>query len=316
MRQTILLCILLTFNIAAQATECVDRVFQEDKVNMYLCQNYSNYNETTSLLFKARTKVLNEYINEKIRSGQLEDKKFEIQIYDQVLTYRHLELTQGKNGYFVNLSGYPTLEQLVILIDYFTKPDWEPFLTSDYTKVSDEILANQIDKFYADNASVNLPILTQNTFPVWAQGDLHLDYEGDDLKYFVGSTPLSIKATSSLPVLIKDRFLLFQSDTMYVLQGQEIIVKMKIDNPISEDYDIYAYPNWVNICNGGKDNWVYSYSYKRNKFYKRNGLRNWLCRYWAAKNIEAKRSPNPQSLPLHLKPIPIRQKAKAAAHFG
>ena len=123
MRQTILLFILLTFVIVAQATECVDRVFQENKVNLYLCQNYSNYNETTSLLFKARTKVLNDYINEKIKSGQLKDKKFEIQIYDQVLTYRQLELTQGKNGYFINLSGFPTLEQLVIFVGYFTEPD-------------------------------------------------------------------------------------------------------------------------------------------------------------------------------------------------
>ncbi len=274
MRQTILLFILLTFDIAAQATECVARVFQENKVNLYLCQNYSNYNETTSLLFKARTKVLNDYINEKIKSGQLKDKKIEIQIYDQVLTYQHLELTQGKNGYFVNLSGFPTLEQLVIFVDYFTKSDWKPFLTSNYQKVSDEIISKQIDKFYSDNSTSNFSTISQTTFPVWTRGDLHLDYSNDNLKYFIGTTPLTIKATSTLPVTIKDRVILFQSDSIFVLQGQEIIKQMKIDNPISEDYDIYRYDKWVNICNGGKDNWVYSYSYDKNKFYTRHDTKN------------------------------------------
>lgn len=274
MRQTLLLFILLTFDIVAQATECVDRVFQENKVNLYLCQNYSNYNETTSLLFKARTKVLNDYINEKIKGGQLKDKKFEIQIYDQFLTYRRLELTQGKNGYFVNLSGFPTLEQLVIFVDYFTKPDWKPFLTSDYQKVSDEIISKQIDKFYSDNSTSNFSTISQTAFPVWTRGDLHLDYSTDNLKYFIGSTPLTIKVTSSLPITIKDRVILFQSDSIFVLQGHEIIKQIKIDNPISEDYDIYTYDKWVNICNGGKDNWVYSYSYDRNKFYKRHDTKN------------------------------------------
>jgi hypothetical protein len=270
MRQTILLFISLTFVTVAQATECVDRVFQENKVNLYLCQNYSNYNESTSLLFKARTKVLNDYIREKIESGQLKDKKFEIQIYDQVLTYKHLELTQGKNGYFVNLSGFPTLEQLIILVDYFTKPDWKPFLTSDYQNASDEILSKQIDKFYSENPASNFSTITQTTFPVWTKGDLHLDYSNDNIKYFIGTTPLTIKATSSLPVTIKDRIVLFQSDSIFVLQGPEIIKQIKIDDSISEDYDIYTYDKWVNICNGGKDNWVYSYSYDRNKFYKRH----------------------------------------------
>ena len=77
-----------------------------------------------------------------------------------------------------------------------------------------------------------------------------------------------------MPVTIKDRVILFQSDSIFVLQGQEIIKQIKIDDPISEDYDIYTYDKWVNICNGGKDNWVYSYSYDRNKFYKRHDTKN------------------------------------------
>jgi len=62
---------------------------------------------------------------------------------------------------------------------------------------------------------------------------------------------------------------LFQSDSIFVLQGQEIIKTLQIEKPITEDYDIYVYEKWVSICNGGIDNWVYSYSYDKNKFHKR-----------------------------------------------
>jgi hypothetical protein len=269
MRRTILLFFFLNLVYAARATECVDKVFQEQKLNVYLCQNYSNYKETTSLLFKARAKVLDNYIKEKIKKGQIKDKKFEIQIYDEVLSNRHLELTQDKSGYFIQLSGFPTLEQLIIFVDYFAKPDWKPFRTSDYPNASNENIAKQIDSFLADNAVANKSLRSSYNFPVWKQDELHLDYSNDKLVYFIGVTPLSVAATSSLPVKIKDRFLLFQHDTIFVLQGRQIIQKLKIDEPIYEDYDIYAFDKWVNICSGGKDNWVYSYCYKKNTFYKR-----------------------------------------------
>lgn len=268
MRKTFLLSMLLAFSILAKATECVDRIFHETKVDIYLCQNYSSYHETTAILFKARTKILNDYILQKIKTGALKDKKIEIQIYDQVLTYTHLELTQSKYAYYVTLSGFPTLKQLETFVNYFTKPDWKPFLTSDNEKVSSEIIAQQIEKFYAANAISN-SLVTQTHFPVWTNENLHLDYANDSLKYFVDSIALNIQPTSSLPVRINDRFLLFQSDSIFVLQRGTIIQRVKIDEPIQEDYDNYAFNKWVNICNGGPDNWLYSYSYDKNRFYKR-----------------------------------------------
>jgi hypothetical protein len=231
-----------------------------------LCQNYTNYNETRTLLFKARAKILNDYIGEKIKSGQLQNKKIEIQLYDPVLTYSHLNISQGKNGYFVTYSGFATIEQLKIFIDYFADSNWIPFFTSDYQKVNGESIAKQIDKFFLDNKTTEITMTQLN---VWSLSNLRLEYLNDTLKYFVNSIELDIAPTSSLPIKINDRFLLFQSDTIFVLQGQEIIKTLKIDNPITEDYDIYVYEKWVNICNGGKDNWIYSYSYDKNKFHKR-----------------------------------------------
>jgi hypothetical protein len=270
MKRTFLIVLFSLFSQQINATECVDKTFKEEHLNLYLCQNYSNYNETRTLLFQARTKILNDYIGEKIKSGQLQNKKIEIQLYDPVLTYNHLNVSQGKNGYFVSYSGFATIQQLKIFIDYFADSNWKPFFTSDYQKVRSEIISKQIDDFFLDNKTSEVTLTQLN---VWTLENLKLDYLNDTLKYFVNSIQLDIAATSSLPIKINDRFLLFQANSIYVLQGQEIIKIFKIDNPITEDYDIYKYEKWVNICNGGKDNWVYSYSYDNNKFHKRITLK-------------------------------------------
>jgi hypothetical protein len=93
-KRIIIISVLALFAMQAKATNCTDRIYQEEKINLYLCQNYTGFNETTALIFKARTKILNDYIKDKIAKGELEDKKFEIQIYDRILTNQHLVLTQ------------------------------------------------------------------------------------------------------------------------------------------------------------------------------------------------------------------------------
>mgnify|MGYP003682996823 CR=1 FL=1 len=65
MRQFSVCIIFMIIFLSVQATECVDRIFSESHVNMYLCQNYSNYKETRTLLYEARVKVLNDYIFKK-----------------------------------------------------------------------------------------------------------------------------------------------------------------------------------------------------------------------------------------------------------
>ncbi|HEU4496143.1 MAG TPA: hypothetical protein VFR70_03755 [Flavobacterium sp.] len=266
MSKTFLILFLSLLGQASKATECADRIFKEEHVNLYLCQNYSGYHESRALLFKIRTKILDRYISEKIKSGELQDKKFEIQLYDPILSYARLEISQGRKGCFVAYSDFATIQQLKTFIDYFANPGWKPFFTKDYTKATSEAIHRQIGKFFRDNTTKEavLPQLT-----AWASHSLRLDYVNDTLAYFAGSTFLKIKAASSLPVKVRDRFLLFQPDAIFVLQGEKIIKTIKIAEPILGDYDIYSYPGWANICDGGPDNWVYSYSYAKNRFYRR-----------------------------------------------
>ncbi|MEM6720237.1 MAG: hypothetical protein AAF611_13005 [Bacteroidota bacterium] len=143
MRQFVVALFLMLYAPLIAVTACAERFIIEEHINLYLCQNYSNYNETTTLLFKARAKVLNEYIATKIKDKQLQDKTFEIQLYDGILSLPHLELTQGAKGYFVSLSGFPSLEKLRIIIDYFSMPNWHSFSAeSNATETIDVVIDN------------------------------------------------------------------------------------------------------------------------------------------------------------------------------
>ena len=275
MNKILLILFFTLFSQTIKATECVEKTFKEEHLNIYLCQNYSNYNETRTLLFKARAQILNDYIAEKIQAGQLQNKKIEIQLYDPLLTYNHLNISQGKNGYFVTYSGFASIQQLKTFIDYFADPNWAPFFTSDFQKVSSETISKQITQFFLDNKTSKIEASQLN---VWSLDHLKLAYVNDTLQYFAHASELPIAASSSLPIKINDRYLLFQNDSIFVLQGQEIIQTLRIDKPITEDYDIYVYAKWVNICNGGQDNWVYSYSYEKNKFHQRK-TEKWIKLY-------------------------------------
>jgi hypothetical protein len=177
---TILILLLLIFCTTAKATECSDRIFREEKINLYLCQNHSDYSEERSLLYKARTKVLNDYIKNKIAEGKLKDKKFEIQIYDRLLTSPQLILTQGKNGYFVTLTGFPSLQQLLTIVDYFSKPDWKPFLAYDYEKESMDDIQRRIDRFHRQNAKSE--DFSYSPFTILEKSGVSWEYSGDSLK--------------------------------------------------------------------------------------------------------------------------------------
>jgi hypothetical protein len=267
MRQFKLSLIFIIFSVAVYATECVERFFIEEHINLYLCQNYSNYHETTTLLFKARTKILNDYIAAKIKNKELQEKKFEIRIYDAILSAPHLDLTQSDTQYFVNMSDYPSLEKLLIIIDSFSKTNWKPFIAVDAKDDFDTSL-RKIDAFFETHSKTTNTQIPDISFPIWSKDDLSLVFQNDALVYMINGDSLPVSPTSSLPVQIKDRFLLFQWDMIYVLQNGKIIKRLKIESPISSDYDMYSSDNSVKICYGGEDNCIYIYSYKENKFSK------------------------------------------------
>ncbi len=264
------------------ASKCVDWeekivIYKEEKLNICIsfCERYFSFNDAYPLLYKARVKVLNDYILDKITKGELEDKKFEIQIYcDLWRTWPEretfLNLTQGKNGYFVSTSRFLSLQEFKTIVDNFANPDWKPFLKPErknYIQLDYlEILEKKVDDFFKQNTQ-NETIIYQ-PFLVWEKDGVSLEYSGDSLRYLFNNIPFQFSASQSLPVKIQDRYLFFQQDSIFVVQDMEIIKSVGVNPRFQKFHKIEVFMKWVNIFDTGHSNsCIYSYSYDKNKFY-------------------------------------------------
>ena len=266
LRQLLVTFIILLTCSLANATECADREFHSGQVDLKLCQNYASYLETRSLLYKARTRALADHIRSQHKNPALHGKLFEIEIYDRALTFAQLSLTRSGDTCRIRISGYPSLKSLLVLVDYFARPNWQPFEKSNEEIVGKDEIVKEFLVFAPLYKSIAQPAIVAYRKPLFTLGNLHLDYVGDSLRYYLGKWPLSVQPTSSLPVKINDRILLFQSDRIFVLQGSTIILRQDVIEPILGEYDLHTTSNEVMICDGGKDNWVFIYDYKRNAF--------------------------------------------------
>ena len=292
-RAVVILSLFVLIATQAKATGCDYVIFQEEKINLALCQQWYNTLKTRELLFKAKTIVLNGYITEKIAKGELEDKKFEISVIDELNHRPQLILTQGRNGYFVTVAGFPSFQQLKVIVDYFSKPDWEPFLAGDYNfelqrDEDPEISRRKIYNFYQQNVSTDS--IRYNPVTVWEKDGISLQFMDGELRYVINDTPLSFKVNSHLPVNIRDRYLIFQrskipsysvlgvymgfkiKDSIFVIQDMKTIKTIELTNYPKEDCYVEVHSKWVNM---GYDRriWIYSYSYEKNRFYKNENRR-------------------------------------------
>ena len=280
-KAVVILCLFALTARQAEASHCAERTFKEEKINLFLCQNSSGgYSEIRTLLYKAKTIVLDDYIKEKIAKGELQDKKFEIQIWSRMLSNLHLYLTQGHNGYFVSISDYPSLSELKTIVDYFSRPDWKPFVAEfNHRKVGEteeegekRYYANEqkIYNFYKSNNEKE-PIAYQ-PFTVWEKDGVSLQFLGDTLRYLIYGTPLSFKADEILPVKIQDRYLFFEQDSIFVVQDLQTINSIKREDSLFGDFSVNVHSEWVNI-GWSEKNWVYSYSYEQNRFFKNENFK-------------------------------------------
>ncbi|WP_145996320.1 hypothetical protein [Dysgonomonas massiliensis] len=269
MKRICSLIIIITFAISSKATECVDYVYQGEYINMYLCQNYSSYKTCTALLLEGRAKFLNYYIKEKIDKGELQNKKLELALYQVNIVYPRLEITQGKNGYFVDISRYPTIEELITIIDYFTIKDWKSFSAGDFKDVD---VDEQMQYFFNRQNTRDIKRPKHQPIMVWQSGKVSLAYhvEDDRLYYYLNGKLISdIEANLSLPVEMNERVIFFEESRISIFEDDHIIKQFA--TPVRyEDYRVKIYNDWINIFQGGSEEWGYSYSYSKNRFYVNN----------------------------------------------
>ncbi|MES2061315.1 MAG: hypothetical protein V4456_05310 [Bacteroidota bacterium] len=244
---------------ALLATEGVKSVFKFRYVELSLTQNYSSFRETRNLLFKGRTQILNNLVAKKVAAGKLKNIKFNIQIYDAVISRPQLIIRQHKKRYEVILSGYPSLQQLYGIIAYTLAHN----KNLEYTGENAE--AN-ISRFYTQYAKPTSPFTASN-FTVWSKSALSLRYTADSLQYRFNNMPLPYRANANLALKTKDRFLVFTSDAILVIKQGRQIAMISLQKPANADFDCNVHTGWVNICDGGPQNWLYTYSYKQNKFF-------------------------------------------------
>ena len=257
-----------------KASNCSYQLFIEKHANLNLCQNYMRDN-SLSLLYKARTKALSDYIALKIEHGKLKDKKFEIEIYDPILSHPHVQLSQSKTAYYVLTGGkYINLEELMVIVDRFTDQKFSYIeinhLNFD-SKNDKEKEEKRLDRFYKRQLSEDDKQL-KFEYTMWQSGLLSIHYQSDKLSYVLANKILPIKVKTK-PAVIRNRYIIptalegnYSIDYFFVYQDSVQIKKFKLFEMLDEESTKgYVYDKWVNI--GYSNRYFYSYSYDENKFY-------------------------------------------------
>ena len=257
-----------------KATNCSYELFIEKHANLSLCQNYMRDN-SLSLLYKARTKALSDYIALKIEQGKLENKKFEIQIYDPIGSHPHVQLSQGKTAYYVLVGGnYLNLEKLMVIVDRFTNPKFS-YIEINYLNFDNEKDREKEEKrlkrFYKRQLSEDDKQL-QFEYTMWQSGLLRIHYQNDNLSYILSNETLPIKVKTK-PAVIRNRYIIptavdgdYSIDYFFVYQNSAQIKKFKLPEELDENSTKGSvFDKWVNI--GYSNRYFYSYSYDENKFY-------------------------------------------------
>lgn len=260
LKKGLILCLLLLNANMLLATEGVKSVFKFRYVKLSLTQNYSSFRETRNLLFKGRAQLLNDVIAKKIASGKLKNLKFNIQLYDAVISRPQLIIRQHPKRCEIILSGYSSIQQLYSIVAYACTH-------KEKLEYIGEGAEERINQFYTRYAKPT-DLFTANSITVWSKSGLSVRYTADSLQYRFNNVSLNYAANTNLPLKIKDRFLVFTNNAIFVIKQGKQIATIKLQEPANADFDCNVYTGWVNVCDAGPQNWLYSYSYKQNHFFK------------------------------------------------
>lgn len=260
--------------VVAQATVCSDRFFLERHVNLAICKNHGRGLEEASLYYKGVTKALNDYIELRIKRGELQDKKFEIYMLDPILTRPHFSLTQSSKGYYIQTGRALSLDELISLVDEFTQPGftaidmglWEYKDEQDYDRQT-----KRLERLEERLLNKNLPqedisIIKNTTYIIHQQNDLKITYINDKVRCFIQDEEIKVDL-KGIPWVINDRYILQESYVFKVYEGSALIKTFRYSDEEwdSEYMEAEVYSKWVNF--GLYGNPQYSYSYDKNRFY-------------------------------------------------
>jgi hypothetical protein len=236
LKELTFICLIICTFSHSNATECVGKTFEFKNFDFYLCQNYSEYKYIYDLLYEARAKQLNNIIENLKKQGRLKNKKIYLEVMSPDFGKAETQVFEDSNTYYIQAYNYPNLHKLAHI--FYDLAQIKP-----------------IPK------TLDLPVNT-----LWELDDIKLQYQHDELYYYHHSKLLKYKPESNLPIKMKDVFLFFDSDSIFVYRKNEEIQSFKITEYVSEDFVIDKNENQVVLKNHWLLNCHYVYDYEKNEF--------------------------------------------------
>lgn len=260
--------------LSSFSTVRVNENYCYTKLNFSFCYNQPDLK--TIWYYKGVSSVLNDYIENKIRNSELEDKVFEIQVGCWAFGgHPSIELSQNSSKYFVFIHGSTDLKYLTRIIEYFAYSDYESFVIE--AKNTDELMRKNENalKVFNDRldkcvSNIDMSFFNDRVDTVFKLGKLRIDYSDDKLQMYIDSKLIGSNFKIPCPVKLADNYIVNISDTLKVFNslGKEInqFSTNKSEGEIDSDYEMNAYSKWMNLYYFDKP--IISYSIKNNKFYR------------------------------------------------
>jgi hypothetical protein len=228
----------------SQAFTCIDRRYEYSHLELNICFGNPATFETDNELYKIRGRLLNDYIILKVDQGRLEKKKVHFNLAVPYGTAPMLIVESAKESYVIDRSELLSLDELVQLVDYLSSPAFRPvdynFMNLPYTDTASP-LTDSIEAFMKRLSPPIMPSFKSKEITAWKKDDIKIAYRNDSLP---------VRAELSLPVKIKDRYLLCEKGNIYVYNRKKVIAHYKITKEEAHEYyyfEIKAKNNEVHV---------------------------------------------------------------------
>lgn len=258
--------------IQLKASVGIDKFFIEPNAIIAVSKNYARGLEEAGLYYRGVTKALSDYIAIRIERGELKNKPFEIYLNDAIISCPHFSLTQNPRAYFIQTGRVLSLNELMCLVDEFTKPGFtaiDLWVCGGDDKIEEETF-NRIEKRLLSKQlpKADIDAIKSKEHTIFELNELTLRYKNDSVICYINDIEVKHKL-AGLPIAINDRYILQECGVFRVYQHSELIKTFKYKN---EDlwYCDYmhaeVFSKWINFTGDGS--YVgYSYSYDKNRFY-------------------------------------------------
>ena len=250
--------------------------------NLYfnICYNDTYISREKLVYYKAVSKLLNDYIKQKIDEGSVERYKiFDIHIGCTCMgTYPSVEMYHYKKGYYFFIREFPKLPYLVRIIDYFLSEKWSSFCyeyNDLYPNRDERILKNFNRKLRRIIPKVDLSFFKDKTILFYKVSNLKVYYQNEKVSISINGKRVNAPLGNVFPVKIRDRYIILGKKYLYVYTDKKLIKRVKIPESSKYEawnhrYSIKVFKDWVNIywsLKPERGSVIFSYCYSKNRFY-------------------------------------------------